>query len=458
MKPWVVCWVIAVGCGGGDPDPEKLDRPDLTAASGTRLHLQVYDVGGARAIGRAQRDAQLDAACLIRTWSDGRSYCTPDAEPVVFTDDRCTQPAAIDQTDPCIAGRYVLDEPDLCRGPERLYELGAPISAAQYYNRGLDGSCNGPYPAALRALGRELLTSDLVEVTAMTAPARGRLARTFLVSADGARIPSGAHDTELDLACTPQADRDGSGAHCVPTGATPSSLFGDATCSAPIAGVLESCAPPAYVLRPDLPCSIDGDRFYTLGAQITPTALSLDFGSGCMATQASPDLAYYAVGAELQVAELTRGPGQVAGQAVQQIAMSDGKTELLDAALYDTAHDVECVVQEFADGTLRCLGFQPSIRGYFRDPDCKDPIDLASQFKGAAGCAAPPAPRFAHRFVEPPAGTCGISVALYDLGAAYTQPVYQNFSGCTRAPDTSAYYEIGAARSIDELPTARRVD
>lgn len=458
IRGWLVVALVCA-CGGKSSAPDggaQLAEPDGAAKSGTRLKLRRYDIGGVRALSGVIVDSGRGGElCLSRTWDDGKTYCTPDARRVVYLDSNCTQPAVEDPPDACLAGSYAASEDGLACAVSisHLYGIGTPIAARQYYERQSATQCSGPFDGPLRALTAEVPRSALVELTTETAPAAGRIARTFRTSADGYKEPQGFRDTELDATCFVQNASGAASGACIPVEQTFASGFADEACQTPIATPISSCSTPRFVLRPsEAACPTDPSRLYQLGAQVTPAAVYVhDTGATCTAT--TPGAApYYALGAEVTAAAFTRGHD--GSGAVQPVALSDGASRFTTSALYDTARATECFVSQLGDGAHRCISFGLTVQDAFSDDHCTQPIRLVSRARVAPSCTPPPLPRRALKEVASPPGVCGLTLELYDIGAPYTGPVFLASGVCEADTRDREYYLAGDAHPLSDLPTA----
>lgn len=452
MKSWL--WVVVVmlgACGGGGGDPDE-------AASGSRLKLQWHDFGGgARTPTGVLVDKQLDdALCFLTTWDDSRTYCTPQAQAVVFLDDQCSKPAIRELDHACQAApRYAAIYREEACGVQvaRLFEVGALMTGVQIFEGG-PGNCFQRDVADVRVAGPEVPRNALAELTTQLAPAPGRIARAFAVSADGLRLPLGLYDTELDEPCRLRTLGD-EAAVCLPFALGSVTAFTDAACSTPLASSDTSCTTAHYAARDDdVVCREDVPRLYAYGAQLASDQPIYRQRGSCGSESQVGD-SYFELGAEVAPAMLTlhrEGSG-----SVQRVVASDSASQF-DTKLHDALHDFDCVIFDLSDGAFHCLSSDNvGVLDANSDAACSRVLHVATRRRADASCAAVPAPKLAVRFSRTDA--CGASTPdVYEVGEPYDGPIYVGFQGsCTPADTDHEYYQLGRQRSIDELPKAKLV-
>ena len=343
--------IAAVACG----DNVRIAEP-YEAASGSRLKLQyyLYEDGAEEWDTRAFYDARLHTHCTQARWSDGVVRCVPDADDAVYTDADCT----------LVIGRgATISRPtyfvgyDLVGGkllPARVFRAGPKTAAvAQLYER-QDGECRGPFVNPLEGIQHyellgELAGPDLV-VLDDSELGEGRLGLHIRTTADGLRIPIGLHDRELDIACGPAVQADGSIA-CEPIDLATATLFGDHTCSVPVVAVGLADPPPlvAKVADPE------GCRhsYHTVDDEVVPPLYRRDRDS-CVRAAVPSSQRWFAVGTHIEPPVIGRTIERVAGRRLQRTIVHADELHVVRDGLFDTATRTEC--QRASDGMVsRCI-------------------------------------------------------------------------------------------------------
>src|SRR5262245_48441882 len=158
----------------------------------------------------------LKASCAWTDTSDGKR-CIPGS-PLggSFLDSGCTQPVVLVSTSSCqpapvSLGYITISLRTTCSSQVvSVNSIGDPISGTQYFTSGL-GGCNPvtiSTGTTLHAVGAAIPLSTFVKAVPAIETGTGRLAHTYLVAEDGARIVTGIQDTQLGVPCQLQGSRD----------------------------------------------------------------------------------------------------------------------------------------------------------------------------------------------------------------------------------------------------------
>ena len=468
---------LLAGCSGSPP--AAIDAPaggsgdagidpNEGAHSGTRLKLTWFDFTDGTRQWDGFYDAQRKESCYpYSAWPDGKTYCTPDHNAsVVYTDASCSQkigqvyrdPSCVQQPPP-----YLLEwHYAACNsGPAHLYLRGAAATAASYYTRNYDGTCAGPYSGAsydFYALGGEITPQMLVEVTTATGTEAGRLATTFYASADGMRLPTRLHDTQLGTDCYPETFADGATTgECIPTTAWYASDFHDASCTQPTVGLASACAAPSYIeYAPKNACPGDLPHLASSTGAIASSPLFYLSGQTCTAETAGTGVTYYGAGADVPTPTVNRTVDALASHRIQLVHYTTPEgLRFRDYTVYDAQKGTDCYPTALPDGTTVCLPFGGFVQTFYRDAQCMQPIDLIEVSVGPQGCNAPPVPKYARKYITPQAGSCDYNIELHQVQAPYAGTVYTNYGSCAAyAHPTTALYSISAASSLNEFVSA----
>lgn len=363
--------LLVLVCACGD------DRPELQVfepTSGTRLMIEQYqfDDGTRLVQPTAFFDRRIHARCTPQEWIDGVTRCVPDAEEAFYRDDTCET----------VFGRATMkfpthfiarDTKDGLRGLSRVFAVGAKADPiAEYYVR--EGVmedqtpiCTGPFtfpqpePEGTQyyELAGEIGGEDLVPITE-TEIGEGRLGLVVRESDDGALVPLGFRDRDLDVECRPLPR--GADGICEPMGATPSTFFADTSCTQPAVLAGDTEAPAiASTTAPD-GCF----AFHTVETTAAPRAYRATT-SGC--TSISTTLRVLPLGAEVELAAVARAAENAPKRRVQRILASEGDLHVYANRMLDTATGSECELAQVGD-TLRCLptALAPIVRLF--QPGC----------------------------------------------------------------------------------------
>ncbi|HSD90983.1 MAG TPA: hypothetical protein VLB44_25850, partial [Kofleriaceae bacterium] len=343
--------------------------------------------------------------------------------------------------------------------PAHLYARGTKIAVGQYYSKGSDGSCNGPYTTSTSydyySIGAEVLPSDLVEVTLGSPIGPGRLALRHYESADGMRRQAEVHDSALGTGCYPSVYGGSSTGSCSPSSRYVS-YEENSTCTTPKLAISKQCAQPKYaVYYANNACPGTAPHYYSVGALTTGSPLYYYNGASCVAQTPSTGDDFYKMGSELSLAPVTRTIG-TAGQRIQLVHFTDSEgLSYRSYALYDGQKGADCYPTKLPDGTIRCVVYGGYIRTLYKDTGCTQTIDLVEQTTGGSSCTAPPVPKYARKYITPPAGSCTYNTQVYEVGALYTGAVYENNGSCVAySRATRAVYSLGAQVPLTDFVTA----
>lgn len=348
--------VLLFACGDNHPEIEVFEP-----TNGTRLTIEQYqfDDGTRLVQPTAFYDRRIHARCTPQEWIDGVTRCVPDAEEAFYRDETCETlfGRATKKFPTHFIARDIRPD-DTARWPARVFAVGAkddPI--AQYYRRegtGEDGMpiCTGPFPSPIDEEGTqyyelagEVGGEDLVPITE-TEIGDGRLGLVVRRSDDGAVVPLGFRDRELDIACAPVPRGDGGA--CQPIDAPPAELFADNSCTTPAYLADADTEPPAVASTR----SPDGCLGYH-AVQTEPVARAYrDTGTGCIAVPTS--LRVLPLGPPIELAVVERTVDTRPKHRVQRILASEGELHVYADRMFDTATRAECVLQKMGTA-LRCV-------------------------------------------------------------------------------------------------------
>jgi len=474
--------LVALVAACGDPSVSVIDAPGAGgsgdagvdpnegAHSGTRLKLTWFDFSDGTRQWNSFYDAERKEGCYpYPPWPDGKTYCTPDSNAsVVYTDASCSLKVGQVYRDPVCTQPpppYLLEYhyAACSSGPAHLYLRGAKTTVAQYYSRNYDGSCAGPYTSTsydFYALGGEITTDKLVEITYTPGTAAGRLAPVYYASADGMRLPTRLHDSQLGTDCYPQTYVDGATAGtCIPSGAYYAGDFHDASCTQPAVGLTNGCSTPQYAeYQPKTACPADAPHVASITGAIASVPLFYWSSTSqvCTAETGSTNVTYYGVGADVSVPAVTPTVDALVSHRIQLVHYTTPEgLRFRDYTVYDSLKGADCYPTALPDGTTVCLPYGGYVQTYYRDAACTQAVDLIEVSTGAAGCAAPPAPKYARKYITPQAGSCQYNVELHQVATPYAGTVYTNYGTCAAyTPTTTKLYSIAPASSLNEFVAA----
>jgi hypothetical protein len=471
--------VFACACGSdppvvGDAPPVSIDAPagpdpNDGARSGTRLKLTWFDFSDGTRQWDGFYDAQRKETCYIyQDWIDGKTYCAPDySGSIVYTNAACTTKVAevyVGSTCPQPLEPYALEwEYTPCDSkPARLYVLGAKQTVASYYYKGSDGTCSGPYATTTSydyyALGGEVAKTELVEVMRGSPMGQGRLGVRFHQSPDGMRLQASVHDALLGTDCYPQTYAVGATTGSCAPDARYAGYDQDAACTQHKLAIHRQCEVPKYaVYFPPNGCPADPPQYYALGALTTASPLYYHDGTSCVATTPSTANNYYSMGTQLTVAPVDRTLSQTASR-LQHIRFTNADGLLYRSYyLYDSQKQADCYPTKLPDGTIRCVVSGGFTRQLYTNSACTTAIDLVEVDSGPASCGAPTLPKFARKFVNPQPGTCAYGTQVFNVGAPYTGPVYENAGTCQLyTPANIKLHSVGTQVPLNEFVSATK--
>jgi hypothetical protein len=260
----------AEGCTGPFPTSQRLAFAVGTEVAATRLvrvtigpyegtdRLQqrfLTSSDGLRLLSTSHYDSHLEIPCnLVSRAGDTQARCIPvrDAPISYFQDPGCSGAVAATQMQ-CPPPALVA-KADSCGGVSKYFRLGSPIAASALYV-GTPQTCRtSATSAGLRyfSVGQEVELAALRRIP----KAEGSRLHAIQLSAHGEEFSDGAlYDRDQKTECKPVKLSDGK-AYCLPFGATLSTYYTDANCSAPVDVVAvhrnPGCAPtpiPPYALK-----------------------------------------------------------------------------------------------------------------------------------------------------------------------------------------------------------------
>lgn len=383
-------WVALVAlCACGD------DRPEIEVfepTSGTRIMIEQYqfDDGTRLVQPTAFYDRRIHARCTPQEWLDGVIRCVPDAEEAFYREDTCTTLFGVGNAIEHATHFLATDTREGVRYPARAFEqAGRTDAIAQGFRR--DGeSCNAVAIPELETttywdLGGEVGGEDLVPIRESEV-GDGRLGLRVRTSDDGALVPLGFRDRDLDIDCEPMPR--GDAAACEPTIATASSVFADNACTEPAILVApEARAPLVASTRDPSGCA----AYHGVATDQAPRAYR-DTGTGCVSVSTTSRV--LPLGPLVELAPVARAIDDAPKRRIQRILASEGDLHVHANRMFDTATRAECELRQLGD-TLRCVptALAPIVRLFL------------------PGCTVE------RRFAEVPERTCEpMSFATHDTG------------------------------------------
>lgn len=362
-------WLLTTACGDNTATTD-------TVRDGSRIRVPqwIYDDGSTEREHAAYVDADLGRRCRPTRFSDGATYCLPDAIPAIYIDGTCKTALAkgTGARDDLAYRTYWVGDIEL---PSRVYRIGerAPVPAERWELR--DGFCYGPYLPDTSATYRTL--DDEVDV------ARIRYVTTFdadgfrvesATSEDGLAAPERIADTSLDIGCDLAAAANEPSTTCKPRDVPPVTLYADAACTQ--LGIAAVERPPVASMHDDVTSC---DRYFLVGDEV-PSLYSAGAGT---CGQVSPWGSYFAIANEIALPPLAR----VATGDTELQPILLGGLPVADTLLHDRQRDVDCR-GEIVDGERYCLPAAAStIEQLFTTAGCIGPIEIA--IVGTGACASP---------------------------------------------------------------------
>jgi hypothetical protein len=391
---------------------------DVSAESdGRRLHQArwIYDEGGTEREHDQYIDTDLDERCTPTRWSDGATYCAPDAAPAIYTDGHCTAALAAVPEGSAAVFAYRMYKVGSDVLPSKLFRIGAAAAPPAERWELRDDFCYGPYTpddtASYFELGKAV---DLARIRYVTTYDADGYRIESATSDDGLSVPERVFDTNIDVRCDLSTTATGTVTTCKPRSVPPISLYADASCTR--LGIAASSRPAVATVHDNVTAC---DRYFLVGDETS----ALYSGGAGTCGQVSPPGTYYAITNEFELPPIER---RIAGgDGLQSIAV--GSLPLEDPLLHDSIRGLDCK-GELIDGERYCLPVATSeISHLFSDPYCMTPIELAMVPTGR--CAQPG--RFARD-----------QSTFYEVLGPYTSPLfaYQQGGGCDYA-----YYTVTSA-------------
>jgi hypothetical protein len=362
-------------------------------SDGSRLHQLrwSYDEGGSEREREQYLDSYLGERCLPKRWSDGATYCMPDAAPAIFTDAHCTKALAAMGSGPRVSFAYRQYTVGTHTLPSRLFQIGSRTSPPAERWELRDDFCYGPFTPDTSASYFELDDAvDLVRIRYTTTFDADGFRIESATSDDGLLAPERIFDTSLGVSCEVAANANEPVTTCKPIRVPPVSLYTDASCTR--LGVAAPERPPVASIHDEVSAC---DRYFLVGDQVP--ALYSAGPNTC--AEVSPAGTYYAITNELALPAIERRAE--GGNGLQTIRV--GGLPLEDPLLHDSARELDCR-GETIDGERYCLPAGTSaVEHLFTDSLCESPIAIAMVPTGS--CARPG--RFArdqhtfHEVLEP---------------------------------------------------------
>ncbi len=473
---------LSAACGDGasplpapDGNSPELDAPAPTdpgrldgIGSGSRLKVEWHVVDGTKVLA-GLHDSVRNERCAARPFADGQTYCAPTAAEVVYRDAACTQPLGLQRIgcgQPQLA-YFVESDQTSCGGPARkLYPRGAAVTVTSYYSRFL-GSCSTASSTQgfqVFELGAELPLTELVSLTAPVPAGAGRVTQRFFEAADGARVPAGLHDRQLETDCRMMPEAYRSTARCVPAGASASAPgsgpFGDAGCAMSLTSHLKSCPAPKVALLLSSQCLNSGriPEAFLNGAAAAPPYYRRNGGNQCATTTLNSDLGYSLLGAPVELAAGSRAPAAAGAGRYRVMYTSAGEAPVREQLLFDTELETECQLLPHQDNSLRCVPISPySTRQVFSDPACTiEQWVLNDSSPTRPDCTSPPMPRLAVTSRTVGAPSCTVTNDIRPVAGLLPQPTYRRAKGNACIVDAPAFtlYGLGAPVPTSSLPAA----
>lgn len=348
-----------------------------TVRDGSRIRVPewMYEDGSTEREHAAYVDAEIGKRCRPTRFSDGNTYCLPDAVPAIYIDSTCKTALAkgTGARDVDLAYRtYWVGDTEL---PSRVYRIGERTQVPHERWELRDGFCYGPYLPDTSAIYRELDHEvDVVRIRYVTTYEADGFRIESATSADGLAAPERIIDTSLGVRCDMAAAANELSTTCKPRDVPAATFFTDAACTR--LGLAASERPPVASIHDDVTSC---DRYFLVGDEVS----GLYSASPGACGQVSPFGSYFAITNELALPALTR---VAAGDRdLQPIVV--GGMPIVDVLLHDRARGSDCA-GEIIDGERYCLPAAPSaVEQLYSDAACTSPISVA--IVGTGTCATP---------------------------------------------------------------------
>lgn len=431
------------GAGGAEPVPEG------RYTSGARLEVELDDGGDGAEVFVRVLDTERDVACSFKRAADGELRCLPSGGTIRYLDAACETPIVLVPASACSATPTVgaltvpTNLPEGCGPTEavRLYALGAEVAVVdEVYRRDVGPSGAQCTPMATSAEAALLVADELdptqfVGAHEVLVPRTDEVSARYLVADDGLVLLSSAVDATRGLACLPAVV--GGGAVCAPsTGVTASyddlALYADAAC-APTSRAASTTIDPSCPL-PDVGTATETlaatcesvTHVFELGAELTQVFV-LDGASACVdiTPLATEGQRFFEVGAELTPAELGAVAESAGGSGrLRAPVFTAGDLPIGQASAFrDADLDRPCAPLTFTDGVRRCVPpwspFVPGASG-FADAQCTEPLIPAPT---VAACA-PDVEYAVELATAGPNGCATEALRVFKIGAPHSGTRY----------------------------------
>jgi hypothetical protein len=433
MRSWVVVGAL-VACG------DNLAPDTADPRSGSRLQLQYfeYEDGTRQLADRGFFDAARDEPCRSLQWSDGFTYCTPEAHPAIYTNADCTLELGRVPVE-SVPASYFLHRFHVAGDfmPSRLYRraAAAPAPAGAYELR--DDGCAGPVELPSSDLFFEL-GDELRKPSWWSSPraARDRPAPRAADRDEHRWYARPDRDPRSRARCRLHrraSERAGGG---VRAGARDLAIYyHDAACTEPALSAPERPGIGAY--------ASDGcAAYHAVGTQVGATPVFRKTPT-CTATIAPSNEQLFLLGDPLELATIERLRAD-AGRRLQSISIAG----VADNHVFDTELGSDCRPVELG-GTLRCIPHHALTHPVFVDDLCLVPALVAL----VATRSCEPAVTYASRVVDG-------GFELHAIGAA-SGMVYEVSTGDRCLPYESpagfAVHDVGPAIPLERFAPATLV-
>ena len=438
--------VLFAACGDSVVPP-----PSAEPRSGDRLKVEryVFPDGTSQVEPGRFFDVERGEHCTPEVWSDGQTYCTPDASEAVYTSSDCTTligraPEAV--RDPSYFLRtYTLQE---IEHPSRLFIAGARSEAPAQIWRLRAGACLGPVAPAIGdryyALAAEVPRDELVRLAHATSAEASRLAVVGLRSDDGLHVPVELVDRALDLPCDLDLTATGGAIACIPRGTREARYYADASCRVVELEVSDGDdAPPIAWTRDAAGCL----AYHEVG-EATFGPLFRDVAGTCERLTGPDDAAIHRITGPFELAVLARARDHRDGRRLLGIRASEGDLTIRDPRLYDTELGTECRRAEVLPGDFRCVPItETRVSTMYADATCTAALSIAVVDTRTCVLRAPYGTR-----------TDADVPTFHLLGAPHTAPAYLEDGDEKCVPFVpaahQALYDAGPALSPGRLARA----
>jgi len=417
--------MIAVVAACGDNVAPVFEEP----RSGDRLRLSwfVY-ADGARQLARgALFDRELGVRCTPLPWSDGHTYCTPEALGTAFADAACTDEVGrIPRGEPARAYFVRAFQLGTSVQTSRLFRGGTPRAVAQEWQRDATG-CHGPYARDAGYVALAPVTPARLLRSERTTDAR--LGLVVTTSADGLRVPDSFFDRELGVPCVPVEHAGGT--MCAPRGVPVATYFRDDACREPVITIDDGEDVPAAALRCGQPerCT----DVAAIGAEVSPFSLRTRSGSDCTAVQLPLTTRAFALDERVVLASVERRVDLAGGTRLAAIHHAGAQAGMPADVLHDTRWNADCSAYAVGDrATCYPIDTFRSTQ-FFIDDACTTlgpSVVIAPRPCDAAGTFALAWPRLGTQptvFATGPAHTG----AMFERTPAGCEPVMPAGTACT---------------------------